>query len=57
MTKNRSRDSRALKCYFNYNTRSAYSDGLLTASSRDNQFLISGVGFEWENKRDSFDNF
>ncbi len=43
----------APKCYFNYNTRSAYSDGSLTASSVDSQFFISGVGFEWK-QTDSF---
>jgi len=43
----------APKCYFNYNTRSAYSEGPLTASSVDNQFYISGVGFEWR-QADSF---
>jgi lipopolysaccharide export system protein LptA len=34
-------------CYFNYNNRTAYSDGELALNSEDGQLFISGTGFEW----------
>lgn len=37
----------APKCYFNYNNKTAYSDSSLEAVSADDQFFISGEGFEW----------
>lgn len=37
----------APRCYFNYNNRTAFSDGELRLNSVDGQLSISGTGFEW----------
>lgn len=38
---------KAPRCYFNYNNRTAFSDGELKLNSEDGQLTISGSGFEW----------